>query len=132
MNSIVLIGRLTRDPESRFFESGTNVTKFALAVDKGYGKDKEADFFDCEAWGKTAEVVANYCQKGKQVCIQGRVEFEHWNDKATGQKRSKPIVKIDKVQLLGGGNGDNNGNSNGNGGHQRQESQPVEVEAIPF
>lgn len=101
MNNINLIGRLGGDPEVKYFESGTNVAKFSIAVDRPQRNgEKGSDWFACECWGKTAEVVGNYCRKGKQVGVTGRVEFEYWNDKNTGEKRSKPVVKVDRLDLL--------------------------------
>ncbi len=61
-------------------------------------------WFSCEAWGKTAQVIADYCEKGKQIAVTGRVEFEFWQDKKTGEKRSKPVVKVERIQLLGNSN----------------------------
>lgn len=103
MNNVTLIGRLAAAPEVRYFESGTNVAKFRIAVDRipRNGEKQEPDWFNCECWGKLAEVAANYLDKGKQVAVQGRIEFEHWTDKATGEKRSKPVVKINNLELLG-------------------------------
>lgn len=125
MNSINLIGRLTRDPELKYFDSGKAVAKFSIAVNRPT-KDKVADFFDCEAWNQTSEIVGNYCTKGKQVGIQGRVEFEHWETK-TGEKRSKPVVKVDRLDLLGGGES--------NGAPQPADNRlpaPVDADDIAF
>ena len=103
MNNVTLIGRLAAAPEVRYFESGTNVAKFRIAVDRlpRNGEKQEPDWFNCEAWGKLAEVAGNYCEKGKQVALSGRIEFEHWQDKSTGEKRSKPVVKVERLELLG-------------------------------
>lgn len=106
MNCINLIGRLAQDPSTTYFESGTNVTKFALAVNRPpRNGERVADFFNCECWGKTAEVVTNYCKKGKQIAITGCVQLETWLDKNTGEKRSKPVIKVERVELLSSGSG---------------------------
>lgn len=106
MNCINLIGRLAQDPSTTYFESGTNVTKFALAVNRPpRNGERVADFFNCECWGKTAEVVTNYCKKGKQIAITGRIELETWLDKNTGEKRSKPVIQVERVELLSSGSG---------------------------
>ena len=98
MNSVSLIGRLTADPEIRYFESGKSVSKFSIAVNRT--KD-EADFFEVEAWEKTAEVVSQYCKKGSQVGISGLLIQERWQDKTTGTNRSKVVVRCNRLELLG-------------------------------
>ena len=98
MNSVSLIGRLTADPETRYFESGKVVAKFSIAVNRT--KD-EADFFEIEAWEKTAEVVSQYCKKGSQVGISGSLVQERWQDKTTGTNRSKVVVRCSRLELLG-------------------------------
>ena len=107
MNCITLIGYLGQDPDIKYFESGTNVAKFSIAVRRSprNGEKQDTDWFTCECWSKMAEVVASYCHKGKQVAVQGRIEFDHWVDKTTGEKRSKPVVKIERLELLGSSNG---------------------------
>lgn len=103
MNCINLIGRLAQNPDMKFFETGSNVAKFPLAVNRPPRDGEQiADFFNCECWGKLAEVVSNYCHKGKQVAVTGRIEYEHWQDKTTGENRSKPVVKIERLDLLAG------------------------------
>ena len=98
MNSVSLIGRLTADPETRYFESGKVVAKFSIAVNRT--KD-EADFFEIEAWEKTAEVVSQYCKKGSQVGISGSLVQERWKDKTTDTNRSKVVVRCSRLELLG-------------------------------
>lgn len=105
MNSITLISRLTAEPELQYFPSGTNVAKSSIAVNRPpRNGEKVADFFNCEAWGKTADLVSNYCTKGKQIGLLGKIEFEHWSDFTTGEKRSKPVVKVERIELLGNSN----------------------------
>lgn len=98
MNSVNLIGRLTADPEVRYFESGKVIAKFSIAVNRT--KD-ESDFFEVEAWEKTAEVVAQYCKKGSQVGVSGSLIQERWKDKTTGTGRSKVVIRCSRIELLG-------------------------------
>jgi single-strand DNA-binding protein len=98
MNSVSLIGRLTADPETRYFESGKVVAKFSIAVNR---TKEEADFFEIEAWEKTAEVVSQYCKKGSQVGITGSLVQERWKDKTTDTNRSKVVVRCNRLELLG-------------------------------
>ena len=97
LNQVILLGRLTRDPETR--KAGDyQVTNFGIAVDREYSKDKKADFFDCGAWGKTGEFVGNFLKKGNQVLIQGRLRFD--SSEKDGKKFSKVSVVADKVENL--------------------------------
>jgi single-strand DNA-binding protein len=100
LNIVALVGCLGRDPETKYFDGGTVVTKFSIAVNRPK-KDgvQEADWFDCEAWGKTAEFVANYIKKGNRVSIAGSLKQEKWESK-DGEKRNKVIVKIDRLENL--------------------------------
>lgn len=97
LNQVILLGRLTRDPETRKV-GDYQVASFGIAVDRDYGKDKKADFFDCDAWGKTGEFVSNYLKKGNQILIQGRLRFDSWEK--DGKKFSKVSVVADKVENL--------------------------------
>lgn len=98
MNSVNLIGRLTANPELKYFESGKVIARFSLAVNRT--KD-ESDFFEVEAWEKTAEVIGQYCTKGSQVGVSGSLLQEKWKDKTTGGNRSKVVVRCQRVELLG-------------------------------
>lgn len=100
MNSITLAGRAGRDPELRYFESGTSVANLTLAV-KGRTKDADAIWFNLEIWGKSAQVAADYVRKGSLIGVTGHVKIDKWTDKATGQERSKPVVVVDRLELLG-------------------------------
>lgn len=98
MNTVNLIGRLTADPQMKYFESGKAIAKFSLAVNR---TKEETDFFEMEAWEKTAEVIGQYCKKGSQVGVSGRLLQERWQDKTTGTNRSKVVVRCQRVELLG-------------------------------
>lgn len=116
INSVTLTGRLGRDPEAKHFDSGAASVKFSLAVDRPV-KDAKPDWFECVAWGKTGEVIANYCNKGSLIGVSGSIYQETWEDSISGEKRSKQVVKVENVALLGGksdgGSGGNGGNSGG-------------------
>ena len=111
LNKVILIGRLTRDPESRTFSNGGKVTKFGFAVSNrkknsqtGQWED-EPMFIDCEAFnrgetGTLANIIEQYCRKGSQICIEGKLHLDQWDDKTTGLKRSKHKLVVDAMQLL--------------------------------
>lgn len=99
INNVTLVGRVVRDLEVKTTNSGKEVASFALAVD-GYGKDAPANFIDCVAWGKAAEILGQYATKGKQIAITGRIQTRPWEDK-DGNKRKATEVVIDQFQLLG-------------------------------
>ena len=102
VNTIHLVGRAGRDPEVKYFESGSVVCNFTLAVNRATSKkDEPPDWFDLEIWGKTAEVAASYVRKGSLIGITGSIEFETWTDRNTGVERSKPVIKVDTLDLLG-------------------------------
>ena len=98
INSITLVGRAGHDPEVRYFESGSMVANLTMAVNRN--KD-ETDWFNIEIWGKQAQVAADYVRKGSLIGVIGSVRFEQWTDRTTGEKRSKTIVRVDRLQLLG-------------------------------
>lgn len=105
MNQVVLIGRLTRDPELRFVPStGKAVANFTLAVNRVYSKDKEADFFRVVVWGKQAENVANYLKKGSQCAVTGSIQNNNYTDK-DGNQRYSTDIQADRVEFLSGGGG---------------------------
>lgn len=106
-NKVLLLGNLTRDPEIRYIASGQAVTTFGLAVNEKYGKGEDAKesilFIDITSWGKSAESCAEFLKKGSPVFIEGRLRLENWDDKETGQKRSKVSVTAQSVQFLSSG-----------------------------
>lgn len=103
MNHIVLMGRLTRDPELRHTQSSIPVASFTLAVDRGYAKDKadrQTDFIDVVAWRGTAEFVSKYFIKGQMAAVSGRLQIRDWQDKE-GNKRKSAEVVADNVYFTG-------------------------------
>lgn len=97
MNRVILTGRLTRDPELRTTQNGRIVTKFTLAVDRGY--KKETDFIDCVAWQKLAEIVADNLSKGRKVAVEGRLQIRSYETQE-GAKRKAAEVVCDSVEFL--------------------------------
>lgn len=114
-NKVILMGNLTRDPETRATSGGQSVTRFGLAVNRTWrnanGEQQEAvSFIDCVAWGKPGEIIAQYLQKGRAVLVSGRLDQSTWDDKETGAKRSKVEVVVEDFNFVdsqgGGGNSD--------------------------
>ena len=96
LNHIVIMGRLTRDPELRRTGSGIAVTSFTVAVDRDFGKnengEKETDFIDCVAWRQTGEFVSKYFTKGRMIVVSGRLQIRSWNDKDGNKRRTAEVV----------------------------------------
>jgi single-strand DNA-binding protein len=127
VNRVILIGNLTRDPQLKYLPSQTAVAEFGLATNRKFksatGEDREeVCFVDCTAFGRSAEVINQYCQKGKQLYIEGRLKFDSWEDKQGGGKRSKLSVVIENFQFLGGR--DSGGGGAPQGGGEEDQSRP--------
>ena len=132
VNKVILIGNLGQDPEEpRKTSGGTSVVDISIAtVRRGKNGENATDWHTVTCWGKTAEIVHQYLKKGRQVYIEGRLQYDSWQDKDSGKMRKKAKIVADTVQFLGnkndtdggyggnGGNGGNSGNSgnSGNGG----------------
>jgi single-strand DNA-binding protein len=101
LNVVTLVGRAGRDPEVRYFESGSVVCKLTLAVDRARRNSDEPDWFTLEMWGKTAEVAANYVKKGSLIGVTGALKLDRWQDRSTGAERTSPVVRVDQLRLLG-------------------------------
>ncbi len=101
LNIVNLVGRAGRDPEVKYFESGKVLCTLTLAVNRPTKKSDEPDWFNLEIWGKTAEVAANYVRKGSLIGVQGSLAIETWSDRNTGVNRSKPVIRVDRLELLG-------------------------------
>lgn len=105
LNKVMLIGNLTRDPEVRYTPKGSAVCDMAIAVNRRYTTDngdrqEEVTFLDVVLWGKTAELAGQYLSKGRPVFIEGRLQMDTWDDKETGQKRSKIKIVAENLQFL--------------------------------
>ena len=129
-NKVILLGNLTRDPEVRYTPKGTAVTDLGLAVNRTYTADngekrEEVTFVDVTFWGRTAEVAGEYLKKGRPVFVEGRLQLDSWDDKQSGQKRTKLKVIGENMQMLGaprgGGSG---GDEEGSGGSRSSRPAP--------
>jgi single-strand DNA-binding protein len=120
-NKVYLIGNLTRDPELRVTPKGTAICQFGIAVNRQYKDDSGAlrddtTFVDIEAWGKQAETISKYMTKGRPLFIEGRLKLDQWEDKNSGQKRSRMKVVLEGFQFLGGGQRDSGGGGGSSAG----------------
>ena len=138
INQVILMGRLTRDPEMRTTASGKHVSSFGLAVDR-QGQEGQADFFDVIAWEKTGELVNQYLSKGRRCLIQGRLRQDSWEDKDTGKKRNRVEVVAFDVTFLDGPSDGNSSNQSNNNSSQEKTSpvdditdDPIDLSEIPF
>lgn len=113
LNVVTLVGRAGRDPDVKYFESGSVVCNLTLAVDRRRRNSDEPDWFNLEIWGKTAEIAANYVKKGSLIGVTGSLKFDHWQDRATGVDRSKPVIRVDRLDLLGSKRDNEAGSSDG-------------------
>ena len=130
LNKVLLLGNVTRDPEVRYTPKGSAVCDLGVAVNRNYTTDsgekrEEVTFVDVTLWGRTAEVASEYLKKGRPVFVEGRLQMDTWDDKQTGQKRTRLRVVAENMQLLGGrppGGGEASGES-------RQASAPPKKSA---
>ena len=140
-NKVILMGNLTRDPEVRYTPSGTAVSEVGLAVNRTWfdkqtnQKKEEVTFVDVTLWGRQAEVAGEYLGKGRGVLIEGRLQLDQWDDKETGQKRSKLRVVGENMTMLPGrgdgppqnsGGGQSSGSFNAGGGTSASNSDSSE------
>jgi single-strand DNA-binding protein len=146
-NKVILMGNLTRDPEVRFAQNGTAICKLGLAVNRRYqdagGEWKEEPtFVDVTIFGKRGEAFAKFHAKGKPAFIEGELRYDQWDDKATGQKRSKLYVVGFNWEFVGtgpgaprgagGGSGFEDAPSSGGGGYQGAPAGAADVDDTPF
>lgn len=130
INQVILMGRLTRDPETRTTPSGKSVTSFTLAVDR-QTQDDQTDFFDVTAWEKLGDLVAQYLSKGRRCLVQGRLRQDSWDDKETGKKRSRIEVVATDVTFLDAPGGDNSSSSDSaSSASSKPKSEDVVIEDI--
>lgn len=141
VNKVILIGNLGRDPELRYTSSGTAVANFTLAtnrrVKKGESWEDETEWHRVVAWARTAEIVNQYCQKGKQVYVEGRLQTRQWEDRE-GQTKYTTEVVVENLKLLGGRGetggswGQSPGGSGAGAPGEPAEGEPITDEDIPF
>ena len=131
-NKVILMGNLTRDPELRYTPKGTAVAKLGLAVNRSWRnaegqQQDETTFVDVDAFGKQAETLGQYMQKGRPILIEGRLKLDQWEDKNTGQNRSKLGVILEKFSFVGGG-----GQNSNNTPPSQATAPPPTSEVPPF
>jgi single-strand DNA-binding protein len=125
-NKVILLGNLTRDPQVRYTPGGTAVAELGLAINRTWFDQKtnsrrdETTFVDVTLWGRQAEVAGEYLAKGRQVLIEGRLHLDTWEDKESGQKRSKLKVVCENMRMVGG-RGEGGGGGGGRGEGARSE-----------
>jgi len=108
-NKVILVGNLTRDPELRYTPKGMAIAKIGLAVNRNWKTEtgeakEEVTFVDIDAFGKQAETIGQYLKKGRPMLVEGRLRLDQWDDKQTGQKRSRLGVVLESFQFLDSGN----------------------------
>jgi len=147
LNRVILVGRLTRDPELRYTPSGMAVASFSLANNRSYStggeKKDQVSYFDCVAWSKMGEIITEYCKKGKQIAVEGRIQQRRWDDQ-DGNKKTKVEIVVENFQFLGGKSQDEESHSEPASGKsytpsetsksssQNYEENPFSDDDIPF
>ena len=146
-NKVILMGNLTRDPETRNTPNGQSVTNFSLAVNRTWkGADgqqnEDVSYMDCVAWGKPGEIIAQYLGKGRAVLVSGRLDQRSWEDKESGGKRSKIEVVVEDFNFVGDGAGAGSGASSGDSSAPSKspatkntsdiDDKPIDLSEIPF
>jgi len=142
VNKVILIGNLGKDPEIRYMQSGEPVANFSLATseqwtDKGGQKQERTEWHRVEVFGKTAQVVRDYCQKGKQVYIEGTIRYDEWTDKE-GNKQKMTKIRVSgpnsRLVLLGGRGGSGGGETRGAGPEAGAPPEDFQVsdDDVPF
>src|SRR5213076_1473953 len=135
-NKVILLGNLTRDPEVRYTPKGTAVAELGMAVNRVYTaengeKREDTTFVDVTLWGRTAEIAGEYLKKGRPVLIEGRLQLDTWDDKQSGQKRSKLKVVGEGLQLIGSRPGGGGGGGNEEGSAAPRSNKPAPPKAVP-
>jgi single-strand DNA-binding protein len=141
-SKVIIVGNITRDPELRSTPSGTQVCGFSVAVNRNYrdssGEQKEnVSFFDCSAWGKSGELIAQYAKKGSGILVSGRLEQRSWEDKE-GQKRSRVEIVVEDFNFIGGADGSASGSKSASGAAVSDvapddiSDEPIDLSEIPF
>lgn len=123
INSVIIGGNLVRDPELRVTPKGTSIAQFTIGNNRKWRDDTGTDredvaFIDCEAWGKTGDTIAKYFTKGRAIIVEGRLKQDQWDDKATGQKRSRVKVSVSAFHFVGG-------RQDGDAASRRNEDTPA-------
>lgn len=138
-NKVILIGNLTRDPQVKYTSGGTAVAEIGLALNRTWydkqsnSRREETTFVDVTLWGRTAEIAGEYLAKGRQVLIEGRLQTDSWDDKETGQRRSRLRVVAENMTMLGSRAGEGGGsNVRGKGTTPAAEAPADDFEPAEF
>jgi len=145
-SKVIIMGNLTRDPEMRSTPSGTQVCGFSVAVNRVYNGNEQVSYFDCSAWGKMGETIAQYCKRGSGILISGRLDQRSYEDK-DGNKRSRVEITVEDFNFVGGGNADGGASAGGSSSRSRSSKssapaadvapddisdEPIDLSEIPF
>jgi single-strand DNA-binding protein len=137
LNKVLLYGNLTRDPELKALTSGSQVVNFSLATDRVF-KDKNGqkqevtEFHNVVAFGRTAEIIAQYCKKGRPIYVEGRLQTRSWDDKETGKKNYRTEIIVDTFQFGADGGRGTGGTSTGNNPAHDEQPAPKTGEEIQY
>ncbi|MGH2449016.1 MAG: single-stranded DNA-binding protein [Chloroflexota bacterium] len=138
MQRLIIIGNLGRDPEMRYLPSGSAVTNFSVAVSRRWNdrdgqQREETEWFNVDAFEKQAEIANQYLSKGKQVCVEGRVHLDTWDDRQSGEKRASLKVRAQQITLLGTRQDSESEDMGSSGGSSFSgPSSTSEIDNIPF
>jgi len=144
-SKVIIMGNLTRDPEMRSTSNGTQVCSFSVAVNRVYAGNEQVSYFDCSAWGKMGETIAQYCKRGSGILVSGRLDQRSYEDK-DGNKRSRVEITVEDFNFVGGGNGDAGASEGGSSSRSRSKKaapadevapddisdEPIDLSEIPF
>ncbi len=128
----IIAGNITRDPEMRTTGSGSQVCSFAIAVNRSFkdssgNQQDQVSYLDCVAWGKSAEIICQYVHKGSALLVSGRLEQRSWEDKNSGQKRSRTEIVVEDFSFIGNGNGGNGGSYSSNRGASKSADTDIDM-----
>lgn len=129
MNKIFISGRLAREPQVTNLQNGKSVAKFTVAVNRAYDREK-ADFIDCEAWERQGELVAKYLTKGSQCIVEGELRIDTY--KKDGAKRTRAVVRADRVEFIGGNPNSAQNQNNALKDASIDNLQPIDDDDMPF
>ena len=135
-NKVILAGNLTRDPELRYTPKGMAIAKLGMAINRNWTsesgeKKEEVTFVDLDAFGKQAETLAQYMKKGSPILIEGRLRLDQWDDKQTGQKRSRLGIVVEGFQFLGGPRTEGVGGPSAAAPRPKPAATPAETSGAP-
>ncbi len=141
-NKVILMGNLTRDPEVKYTSSGTAIANLSMAINRNWTnkdgqKQEDTTFIEVEAWDRQAEVIGQYLKKGRPLMVEGRLKYDQWDDKETGQKRSKLRVRLESFQFVdsrgeGGGSSASQGSAPAAGASGAAAASLPEDDDVPF